>query len=69
MQAQEGAAPILEAVAATEPVENPITFFAPTNEAFQAISDVVGGLSPEEVVAVRIPLLLHRSLLHQYSLW
>lgn len=49
---QDSAAPIIGAVGATEPVENPITIFAPTNDAFQAISDVVGGLSPQELVAV-----------------
>ena len=54
MQAQPGAAPIIEAVAATEPVDNPITIFAPNNEAFGMISDVVSGLCEEEVVAVRI---------------
>ena len=55
-----GAAPLLAAVGATEPVAEPITLFAPNNAAFEAISDVVAGLTPEQVLEVRfLCLLLH----------
>ena len=40
---------------ATEPVKDPITLFAPTNEAFAKVADLVAGLSPEEVLEVRLP--------------
>lgn len=47
-----GATPVLAAVGATEPVAEPISLFAPNNDAFAAISTVVEGLTPEQVLAV-----------------
>ena len=52
MQDLAGAAPLLAAINATEPVAAPITLFAPNNAAFESISTVVAGLSSEEVLAV-----------------
>ena len=53
-----GASTLIAAVGATEPAAQPITLFAPNNAAFAAISDVVAGLSAEEVLAVRLPYCL-----------
>ena len=52
LQEDNTAAPLLEIAMATEPVENPITLFAPTNEAFAEIAGVVAGLDSELVLAV-----------------
>ena len=56
MQDEAGAAAVLAAVSATEPLATPITLFAPNNAAFESISDVVEGLTPAEILSVRHPL-------------
>ena len=54
MQDLADAAPLLAAVNASEPVASPLTIFAPNDGAFEDISAVVEGLTPEQVLEVRL---------------
>ena len=58
MQDLPGAVPVLERLTTEEPADEPITLFAPNNEAFAAIEDVTADLSPEELLPVPAPPLL-----------
>lgn len=54
----DATAPLLEIAMSQEPVETPITLFAPTNEAFAEIAGVVAGLDSELVLAVLLNHIL-----------
>jgi Fasciclin domain len=62
MQDLDGAAPLLAAVNATEETDDPITLFAPTNEAFEEISAVVATLSSEDILDVCLHLFCGTAL-------
>lgn len=58
VQEDDAAAPLLAIAMSEEPIDTPITLFAPTNEAFAEIAGVVAGLDSDLVLAVRHFLLL-----------
>lgn len=52
LQNEDAAGPLIDVVTMEEPLDTPITIFAPSDEAFTEISDVLVGLDPELVLAV-----------------